>query len=660
VAAPKFSGCEASASPPCDPPDIRTRQDGFVTTIPLVPVGAPRPAAAPRNNKKKKPIRGGDRLSATLMLVGVAFAMAWANFPGGTYHAFWELPLGVSVGDMSWTFSIHSLVNEGLMTLFFFLVGLEVKRELTIGELTDRSRAVVPIAAAVAGLILPAGVFILFNLADGEIDAWGVVISSDTAFLLGALALIGPKFSARLRTFLLTLAVVDDIGALLAIGLFYNSGLNPMPFAVAVVLMVLIALVRFLPAGRGFTYGMLGAALWVAVFLAGVHPTLAGVAVALLIPVFPPRRNDVERSVELTQAFRESPNPAYAAAVTRSLRESISINERIDSGLRPYISYGILPVFALANAGVHIDGAILWDALTSPVAWGIVAGLVLGKFAGITLATWLVGVVGRGQLAPGLSLHRVAGGAALSGIGFTISLFLVPIAISDEHTQDLARVAVLAASVLAFLFGWAILAAGDRISPPRPVGFKLARPVDPHRDHVKGSMDAPYEIVEYGDFECPFCSRATGSVDAVRDHFGDQVRWVWRHLPLDQPHPHAQEAAQAAEAAAMQGQFFQMTNKLFTHQKNLERDDLFRYAEMLGLDPDRFASDFGSAKVAHHIQDDRLDAEIMDLNTTPTFFLNGRRHIGPYDSASLIRGLEASPPLQSGPAAEKETVKKDG
>ena len=616
---------------------------GSVTTFPLIPTGAPRPAPAPQ----KKKIRGGDRLSATLMLVGVAIAMVWANLPGETYHQFWDLPLGASFGDASWTFSLHALVNEGFMTLFFFLVGLEVKRELTVGELTDRSRAVVPIAAAVAGLILPAGIFLLFNLADGEFDAWGVVISTDTAFLLGALALIGPKFSSRLRTFLLTLAVVDDIGALLVIGLFYNSGLNPVPFVIALVLMVLIALVRFLPVGRGFAYGVLGAALFVVVYLAGVHPTLAGVAVALLIPVFPPRRNDVERSVELTQAFRESPNPAYAAAVTRSLRESISINERIDTGLRPYVSFGILPVFALANAGVHIDGDTLRDALVSPVAWGIVAGLVLGKFIGITVATWLVGVVGRGQLAPGLSLHRVAGGAALSGIGFTISLFLVPIAISDPHTQDLARVAVLAASVVAFFLGWAILTVGDRISPPHPVGFKLARPVDPQRDHIKGSMDAPYEIVEYGDFECPFCSRATGSVDAVRERFGDDIRWVWRHLPLDQPHPHAQEAAQAAEAAAMQGRFFEMAGKLFAHQKNLERDDLFRYAEMLGLDPDRFADDFVSPKVAHHIQDDRLDAEIMDLNTTPTFFLNGRRHVGPYDSASLIRGLENSAPMHA-------------
>ncbi|MFG6403498.1 Na+/H+ antiporter NhaA [Microbacterium sp. P04] len=610
-----------------------------MTALSLHPTGPPRSAPV----RKKKAIRGGDRLSATFMLAGVAIALIWANLPGDTYEHFWEIPLGVSIDQMSWTFTLHALVNEGLMTLFFFLVGLEVKRELTIGQLTDRSRAVVPIAAAVAGLIVPAGIFILFNLSDGDAGAWGVVISTDTAFLLGALALIGPTFSARLRTFLLTLAVVDDIGALLVIGLFYNSGLNLLPFAIAVALMVLTALVRFLPVGRGFAYAVLGAALWGAVFLSGVHPTLAGVAVALLIPVFPPRRSDVERAAQLTQAFRESPSPGYAAAVTRSLRDSISINERIDTGWRPYISYGVLPLFALANAGVPIDGATLRDALMSPVAWGIVAGLVLGKFIGITGATWLVRQTGWGQLAPGLSLHRVAGGAALSGIGFTISLFLVPIAISDPHTQDLARVAVLAASVIAFGFGWAIISIGDRIAPPHPVGFKLARPVDPHRDHIRGPMDAPYEIVEYGDFECPFCSRATGSVDAVRDYFGERVRWVWRHLPLDQPHPHAQEAAQAAEAAGMQGKFFEMAVTLFAHQKKLERDDLFAYAADLGLDTEKFAEDFGSPKVDHHIQDDRLDAEIMDLNTTPTFFLNGRRHIGPYDSASLIRALEAGP-----------------
>ena len=591
----------------------------------------------------RKKLAGGDRLSAALLLAGAAIAMLWANAPfGAGYEEFWALPVGLSVGGWSATFTVHAIVNEGLMTAFFFLVGLEVKRELTIGELTDRSRAVLPIAAAVAGLVVPAVIFVLFNLSSGEADAWGVVISTDTAFLIGALALIAPKFPSRLRIFLLTLAVVDDIGALLAIGIFYNSGLNPLPFLVAIVIMVLLALVRFLRVGRGLSYFVLGGVLWIALLLAGIHPTLAGVAVALLIPVFPPRRGDVERAAELTQAFRESPSPAYAAAVTRSLRDSLSINERVDQAWRPYISFGVLPIFAIANAGVHLDPRTIQDAVASPVAWGIVVALVVGKFVGITGATALLRALGKGQLAPGLGLNRIAGGGALSGIGFTISLFLVPIAIADPETQNIARVAVLTASVLAFFAGWLLLVVGDRIWPPRPVGARLMRPFDPDRDHFRGTTQAHLEIVEYGDFECPFCSRATGSVDTVLEHFGDRVRWVWRHFPLDAPHPHAQEAAQASEAAALQGRFVEMAVMLFENQDRLETEDLCRYAQELGLDPERFMADFHSPRVLRHIQDDRLDAELMDLSGTPTFFVNGRRHIGPYDSASLIRALETT------------------
>ncbi len=577
------------------------------------------------------------------MLITTALAIVWANSPwASTYEGFWSMPLGITVGDSQWSFTVHSLVNEGLMTFFFFLVGLEVKREFTIGELTSRSRAVLPAAAAVAGLLVPALIFALVNAGSGHANAWGIVISTDTAFLLGALALIAPKYPTRLRIFLLTLAVVDDIGALLVIALFYSTGIQLLPLAVAVVLMVLIALVRFLPAGRGITYAVLGLALWVAVLLAGIHPTLAGVAISLLIPVFSPRRGDVERTAELSQAFRESPNPTYAAAVTRSVRESLSINERVDSAWRPYIALGVLPLFALANAGVHFDGDTIRDAVTSPVTWGVIAGLVIGKLVGITGVTALLRALRWGELAPGLGLNRIAGGAALSGIGFTIALFLVPLAIDDAHTQDLARVGVLTASVLAFGLGWAVLTIGDRISPPHAVGARLNRAVDPARDHIRGPVDAPYTIVEYADFECPFCSRATGSVDAVRAHFGDRIRWVYRHLPLDTVHPHATEAARAAEAASTQDRFFRYAPLLFARQDHLETDDLYAYAAELGLDMDRFDADIRSPEVARRVEDDRLDAELMDLHSTPTFFIGDRRHIGPYDSATLIAALEAS------------------
>jgi len=585
----------------------------------------------------------GDRKAAALLLIATLVAIVWANSPWAeTYEEFWSLPLEIGIGDVQVSATMHQFVNDAIMTLFFFVVGLEVKREFTIGELTDRSRAIVPVLAAVAGLVVPALIFIAIALPTGNAHAWGVVISTDTAFLVGALAIIGPKFPWRVRTFLLTLAVVDDIGALLAIAVFYSSGFHPVPIAAAVVLMVALALVRFMRAGRGISYAVLGALLWVALAEAGIHPTLAGVAVALLIPVFPPRRSQVERTAELTQAFRESPNTSYAAAVTRSLRESLSINDRLQSAWGPYISFLVLPLFALANAGVHLDGATLSAALTSPITCGVIAGLVVGKFVGITGATALVRAVGLGRLAPGLGMPRIAGGAALSGIGFTISLFIIPIALDDPETQDLARVGVLAASVIAFALGWLIFTIADRMSPPVAVGSTLARPFDAERDHFRGRADAPYEIVEYGDFECPFCSRATGSIDAVIAHFGDEVRWVWRHLPLEAVHPHAKEASQAAEAAALQGSFLDMAKIMFANQDALTTDDLCRYAEELGLDPDRFVEDLRSPRVVRRVEDDQLDAELMDLHSTPTFFIGGKRLKGPYDSASLIAALERS------------------
>lgn len=597
-------------------------------------------AAAVRRAAKK----GGpnDRTAAMLLLLFTVIAIAWANSPwGATYDEFWETEVEIAVGGFSAHLTLHQLVNDGLMAFFFFIVGLEVKKEFTIGELTDRSRAAVPVIAAVAGLALPAVIFLLFNANTGQANAWGVVISTDTAFLLGALAIIGPKFPARLRTFLLTLAVVDDIGALVVIAVFYNQGLQALPLAIVAVLLVALALVRFLRVGRGPAYTVLGFALWLAVAAAGVHPTLAGVAVALLIPVYPPKRMEVERAAELTRAFRESPNTAYARAATRSLRESISINERLQAAWSPYIDFIVLPIFALANAGVRLDPETLAAAVSSPLTWGVIAGLVIGKFVGITAATALVRMLRIGRLAPGLTMPRVAGGAALSGIGFTIALFIAELAIEDPETEDLARVGVLAASVIAFGLGWVILTVGDRVRPPMLVGARLARPFDPERDHYRGRLDAPYQIVEYGDFECPFCSRATGSIDAVIEHFGDDVRWVWRHLPLETVHPHAKEAAQAYEAAALQGRFLEMARVMFANQDRLTTDDLCQYARDLDLDMDRFAEDLRSPAVIRRVEDDQLDAELMDLHSTPTFFIGDRRHKGPYDSATLIRALEA-------------------
>lgn len=603
------------------------------------------PLLPSRFSRGSKATRATDNTAAALLLAFTVIAIAWANSPWAqSYSTLLDTHLGFSFGAQHFEMTVKHFINDALMTFFFFIVGLEVTREFTIGELTDRSRAAVPVIAAAAGLVIPAVVFLVFNPSGENAQAWGVVISTDTAFLVGALAIIKPKFPARVRIFLLTLAVVDDVGALCAIALFYSDSVQVGPLLVSVALTGALALVRFLPPGvRGPAYAVFGVALWIALYLAGVHPTLAGVVIALLIPVFTPERRPVEHAVDRIRAFRQSPNSEYARAASRALRESISINERLQTTVGPSVSFVVLPLFALVNAGVRLDAQSLSTALRSPLTWGIVAGLVIGKFVGITGATWLIRRIGLGELAPGLTLRRIAGGAALSGIGFTISLFIVDIAITDPSRQDQARIGVLAASVIAFALGWAIFRLTDWLSPPEPVGLKLLRPIDPDRDHARGNHRAPLTLVEYGDFECPFCSRATGAIDEVRAHFGDDLLYVWRHFPLERAHPRAFDAARASEAAALQGRFWEMAHELFAHQDDLEWSDIYRYAVAAGCDIEQFDQDVRvhSSKVLHRVTDDAEDAEAMDLNATPTLFVNGKRHKGPWDAASLIRALEA-------------------
>jgi len=586
-----------------------------------------------------------ENTAAALLLACTLAAILWANSPWAeTYRAILDTHVGFTFGDATFELTVKHLINDGLMSFFFFIVGLEVTSEFTIGELTDRARAAVPFVAAIAGLAVPAVIFLLFNTSGENAQAWGVVISTDTAFLIGALAIIKPKYPARLRIFLLTLTVVDDIGALCVIALFYSDRIQVVPLVIAFALIVAIAFARYLPAARGPAYAVLGVALWIALSMAGIHPTLAGVALALLIPVFTPERQQVEQAVEMIRAFRQSPNSQYARAATRGLRESISINERLQTDVGPYVSFVVLPLFALANAGVRLNADSVTAALRSPLTWGIVAGLVVGKLIGITGATWFMQRTGMGQLAPGLTVRRIAGGAALSGIGFTIALFIVDLAIPEPARQDQARVGVLLASVIAFLLGWAIFRITDWVSPPEPVGLKLIRPVDPHRDHLRGDPSEPLTLVEYGDFECPFCSRATGAIDEVRTHFGNELRYVWRHLPLERVHPRAFDTARASEAAALQGKFWEMAHELFEHQDDLEWSDMYRYAVAIGCDIEQFDHDVrvDPSKVLHRVQDDAQDAELMDLNSTPTFFVNGKRHKGPWDAASMIRALEAA------------------
>ncbi|MFG1708664.1 Na+/H+ antiporter NhaA [Nonomuraea sp. M3C6] len=594
----------------------------------------PRPSIAARIGSM-----GQNRIGALLLLIATLAAIVWANVSMALYETVWQAHLMVGVGDLHLDFTLHALVNDALMAIFFFTVGLEVRREFAIGELTSRSRALVPVAAAIAGLVVPALLFVLIARGSGNEHAWGVVISTDTAFLVGALALIGPRVPGRLRVFLLALAVVDDIGALSIIALVYTENFTPLPLLVAAVGLVGVYFTRYLRGGRGPVYVSLAIVVWLAFLASGVHPTLAGVAIALLVPVYRPNRTDVEHALELARTFRQSPNTEYARAAANSLRESISINERLQSAYAPYVAYVILPMFALANAGVMLSPEILAGAAGSALTWGVVVGLVVGKLLGVFGSSAFLRHLRLGEFGAGLTLDRIFGGAALCGIGFTISLFIVDLAIDDELAQNEARVGVLAASVIAFVLATIVFRVSDAVRPDDDFGQTLARPVDPARDHVLGDPDAPYTIVEYGDFQCGFCLKASGSILEVRDVLGDQLRYVWRHAPLVQIHPNALAAAEASEAAAAQDKFFDFARAIFDDQDNQRPSDIIHIAHDLGLDVEQFEKDLISAEVTGRVRDDILDAEAMNITAVPTLFINGRRHVGPYDAQSLLRAL---------------------
>ncbi|SDC91403.1 Na+/H+ antiporter NhaA [Geodermatophilus telluris] len=582
---------------------------------------------------------------AGLLLAATVLALVWANSPvGDGYAAFWHTEFAVRLGGTELALDLRHWVNDGLMVFFFFVVGLEIKRELVIGELTDRRRAAVPALAAVTGLVVPALVYVAFTLGEDAVSAWGVVISTDTAFLLGVLALVGPACPAQLRLFLLTLAIADDVGALTVIALFYTEDLRLTPLGLAVLGLALMVGLRYLAVWRGPAYLVLGLGVWVAMHESGVHPTLAGVVIALFTPAYAARRDEVADAARLVRAYQQSPNPGFARAARLSIDRSVSAGERLQQLWQPWTSFVIVPVFALANAGVPLTGEVLRAAASSPVTLGVVAGLVLGKLVGILAGTGLAVRLGLGRLAPGLTAAQLAGGAALSGIGFTISLFIVDLAFdeADQQVADQARVGVLAASVLAALLGWALFRLADRRRPAgtgRPV--LLDPPVDPARDHVRGPVDAPLTLVEYGDFECPFCGRATGAVEEVRERFGDRLRYVFRHVPLTDVHPHARLAAEAAEAAAAQGRFWELHDRLFAEQDRLAPGDLLEHAAAVGLDVVRFTRDLGSGRYARRVQEDVDSAEASGVEGTPTFFVGGRRHTGPYDADSLAAALLA-------------------
>jgi len=582
--------------------------------------------------------------SAGLLLAATLAALIWANVASGSYEDLWTTELSVRIGDHALVKDLRDWVNDGLMVFFFFVIGLEVRRELTMGELTDRRTVTVPAVAALAGAVVPAAIFLAINPSGDAASGWGVVIATDTAFLLGALALIGPACPTQLRVFLLTLSIVDDIAAITVIGVFYSSSIDAVALVVAGACALGIVALGRLDLWRGPGYFVVAGGLWVAMVESGLHPTIAGMVAGLLVTVYQPRRERVEQAASLARAFRQSPLPSLARSTKLSVERAVSPNERLQALLHPWTSFVIVPLFALANAGVYLGGGLLGDAFSSALTWGVIAGLVGGKLVGVGITSLGAVRLGLGRLPRGVGSGQVLGGAALSGIGFTVSLLIVELGLDSPQLRDEAKVGVLAAAALAALGGWAIFRLAAVLRGERTAGLPmfLDRPVDSGRDHIRGAADAPLTLVEFGDFECPFCGRATGMVKELRHRLGDDLRYVFRHLPLTDVHPHAELAAEAAEAAGAQGRFWEYHDLLFEHQDELELEDLVGYAGEVGLDVERFTRHIEEGRHSARVRADVASADASGARGTPTFFVGERRHVGPYDAETLAAELEAT------------------
>ena len=592
---------------------------------------------------------------AALLLVGVTvLALVWANSPlSGAYTHLWETSVNLDVGELRFDMDLHHWVNDGLMVLFFFVIGLEVRQELSIGSLRQRSQRLVPLVAGTAGVLVPALVYLA--VAGGAApQGWGVVVGTDTAFLLGVLALVGPAMSNQLRVFLMTLTVVDDFLSVAIIGVFYSDDVRIAPLVLAVVCLGVLWLLGRMRQWRSAPYVVVIVVLWGATVQAGVHPSIAGMVAGLLVPAAVTRRADVLHAKSLFRAYWQSPDAAGARNVQAGLARSISVNHRLHEVLRGPVSLVVVPVFALANAGIDLRGGALADALGSAITWGVVAGLVVGKLVGVSLGTWTALRMRLGLLPDGVGPGSVLGGAALSGIGFTVSLLVVNLAFPDPADAQAATVGVLLAMVLASVLGWLIFTVArvrwGETTADLPV--TLAPPVDDELDHVRGDPDAAHTVVEYLDFQCPFCARVTGMNVELHEHFGDRVRYVVRHLPLPDVHPQAFLAAVASEAAHRQGQFWEMHDVLFSHQSQLELDDLRGYAADLGLDLARFDADLDDEELHDLVRAHAASAAASGARGTPTFFLDGHRHRGPHDARTLAAAIEAA---ESDPAARRRS-----
>ena len=403
-----------------------------------------------------------------LLIFFTALALVWANSPlSDSYEQLFSTTLTVGFGEGVLSKPLILWINDGLMAIFFFVVGLEIKREVLVGELSSPRAAALPIAAAVGGIVLPGLLYVLFNLGGSGIDGWAIPAATDIAFALGVLALLGSRVPVSLKVFLTAVAIVDDIGAVLIIALFYTSSVSATALAVAGGFFALLLLANRFGIRGTLVYGLLAVGLWVAFLKSGVHATIAGILAAMAIPTR--TRLDapdfVRRVRGLLGEFERDgtaePIPSsYQRGALQAIEDACDQVEspahQLEHGLHPWVAFAIMPVFALANAGVRLEGDII-AALTSPVTLGIIVGLVVGKQLGITGAAWLAVRLGLAERPSGTGWREIYGAGWLAGIGFTMSLFITPLAFDDPLLQTSAKVGILAASIIAGIVGYTIL-----------------------------------------------------------------------------------------------------------------------------------------------------------------------------------------------------------
>jgi Na+/H+ antiporter NhaA len=587
--------------------------------------------------------------SSAVLLAAALAALAWANIDSSGYTAAWQTDLSIRVGATGLADTLHGWVNSGLMAFFFLVIGLEARREFDMGELRERRRLALPLLVGLGGMIVPIAIYLAVNTGRSSASGWGTAMSTDTAFALGLLALVGRGVPDRVRTYLLTFAIVDDVAGIVVIALVYSGHIDLAALGIGLAFLGVMIVARRQGIRYGPAYLLLGLAAWIAFFKSGVDPVVVGLVAGMLALAYPASRGDLEQATESFRQFREQPTPELARDARESVRTAISPNDRLQQLFHPWTSYLIVPLFALANAGITVSGSFLARAYSSPVTLGILLGYVVGKPAGTVAGAWLLSRVSRGRIRPPVGWAAVTGAGVIAGIGFIVSLLIASLAFRGIQLAE-AKVGVLSAAVCASALTWVVF----RLTAMLPKRLRLrallgtadtiidlAVPVDPERDHVRGPDKAPVMLVEYGDFECPYCGQAEPVIRELLAGYGD-LRYVWRHLPLADVHPHALLSAQGAEAAARQGKFWDMHDQLLNHQGALTARDLIQYAGELGLDTGQFTRDLrnrsGDAKIAADID----SADLSGVSGTPTFFINGKRHHGAYDIGTLSDAVRAA------------------